>query len=168
MKQIAAQYFSNNYFIQSYEIYPSSTSILKIFQDKYPSSIILTADTVVSLGRRILHKVTEAKQAEEYLKLISGRRHKVLTSFCLFSPDNQLKIKTVQSVVKFKRLNSQEIFYYIQSNEWQGKAGAYCIQGIAASFINFLSGSYSNVLGLPLAELYRMLLSIGYKFNNDQ
>ena len=140
----------------------------KIFQDKYPSSIILTADTVVSVGRRILHKVTEAKQAEEYLKLISGRRHKVLTSFCLFSPDNQLKIKTVQSVVKFKRLNSKEIFYYIQSNEWQGKAGAYGIQGIAASFISFLSGSYSNVVGLPLAELYRMLLSIGYKFNNDQ
>ena len=74
----------------------------------------MTADTVVSVGRRILHKVTEAKQAEEYLKLISGRRHKVLTTFCLFSPDNQLKIKTVQSVVKFKRLNSKELYKEIK------------------------------------------------------
>ena len=92
---------------------------------------------------------------------------KVVTFQSLLLIVNKI-IKTVQSVVKFKRLNSKEIYYYIQSNEWQGKAGAYGIQGIAASFINFLSGSYSNVVGLPLAELYRMLLSIGYKFHNDQ
>ena len=139
-----------------------------IFQSEYPQSIILTADTVVSVGRRILHKVTEIKQAEEYLKLISGRRHKVITCFCLFSPNNSFKIKTVQSVVKFKRLDTKEISYYLASNEWQGKAGGYAIQGIAASFINFISGSYSNVVGLPLAELYRMLLSIGYEFNNGK
>ena len=139
----------------------------KIFQKEYPQSIILTADTVVSVGRRILHKATEAKHAEEYLKLISGRRHKVLTCFCLFSPNNKLKIKTVQSVVKFKRLDSKEISYYLASNEWKGKAGAYGIQGFAASFISFLSGSYSNVVGMPLAELYRMLLSIGYELGND-
>ena len=139
----------------------------KIFQRKHPQSIILTADTIVSVGRRILHKSTEAKHAEECLKLISGRRHKVLTCFCLFSPNDQLKIKTVASIVKFKRLESKEISLYLESNEWRGKAGAYGIQGIAASFINFLSGSYSNVVGMPLAELYRMLLSIGYEFNND-
>ena len=139
-----------------------------IFQSEHPQSIILTADTVVSVGRRILHKVTEIKQAEEYLKLISGRRHKVITCFCLFSPNNPFKIKTVQSVVKFKRLDTKEISYYLASNEWQGKAGGYAIQGIAASFINFISGSYSNVVGLPLAELYRMLLSIGYEFKNDK
>ena len=139
----------------------------KIFQSKHPHSIILTADTVVSVGRRILHKATEAKYAEERLRLISGRRHKVITCFCLFSPDNPFKIKTVQSIVKFKRLDAKEISYYLALNEWKGKAGGYAIQGIAASFINFLSGSYSNVVGLPLAELYRMLLSIGYKFNND-
>ena len=140
----------------------------RIFQDEHPQSIILTADTVVSVGRRILHKTTEVKHAEECLKLISGRRHKVFTCFCIFSPDNKLKIKTVQSVVKFKRLDINEISYYLATNEWQGKAGAYGIQGIAASFINFLSGSYSNVVGMPLAELYRMLLSIGYQFNNDR
>ena len=105
--------------------------------------------------------------AEECLKLISGRRHKVLTSFTLYSPDFPLKVKTIQSTVKFKRLHSEELDYYLKSKEWEGKAGGYAIQGLAASYINFLSGSYSNVVGLPLAELYRALLSIGYKFNND-
>ena len=139
----------------------------KIFQSKFSESIILTADTVVALGRRILPKTLDLKMAEECLKLISGRRHKVLTSFTLYSPDFPIKVKTTQSIVKFKRLHSNEIDYYLKSKEWEGKAGGYAIQGIAASYINFLSGSYSNVVGLPLAELYRSLLSIGYNFNND-
>ena len=139
----------------------------KVFQSQYSESIILTADTVVSLGRRILPKTLDFKMAEECLKLISGRRHKVLTSFALYSPDFPIKVKTIQSTVKFKRLHSDELDYYLKSGEWKGKAGGYAIQGIAASYINFLSGSYSNVVGLPLAELYRALLSIGYKFYND-
>ena len=139
----------------------------KVFQSKYSESIILTADTVVSLGRRILPKTVNSQMAEECLKLISGRRHKVFTSFTLYSPDFPIKVKTTQSIVKFKRLHSEELNYYLKSKEWEGKAGGYAIQGIAASYINFLSGSYSNVVGLPLAELYRALLSIGYKFNND-
>ena len=127
----------------------------------------MTADTVVSLGRRILPKTLDLKMAEECLKLISGRRHKVLTSFTLYSPDFPIKVKTIQSIVKFKRLSSDELNFYLKSKEWEGKAGGYAIQGIAASYVNFLSGSYSNVVGLPVAELYRALLSIGYKFNND-
>ena len=105
--------------------------------------------------------------AKECLQLISGRRHKVLTSFALYSPDFPLKVKTIKSIVKFKRLHPDELDYYLKSKEWEGKAGGYAIQGIAAAYINFLSGSYSNVVGLPLAELYRSLLSIGYNFNND-
>ena len=139
-----------------------------IFQAKYSGSIILTADTVVSVGRRILPKTIDIKTAEECLKLISGRRHKVFTCFALNSPKISMKVKTIQSIVKFKRLTKEEINYYLLSNEWKGKAGGYAIQGLAASFINFLSGSYTNVVGLPLAELYRMLISIGYKFNNDR
>jgi septum formation protein len=139
----------------------------KVFQTKYSQSIILTADTVVSLGRRILPKTMNLKMAKECLQLISGRRHKVLTSFVLYSPDFPLKVKTIKSTVKFKRLHLDELDYYLKSKEWEGKAGGYAIQGIAASYINFLSGSYSNVVGLPLAELYRSLLSIGYNFNND-
>lgn len=140
----------------------------KIFQAEYSSSIILTADTVVSVGRRILPKTNDIKTAEECLKLISGRRHKVFTCFALIAPKISMKVKTIQSIVKFKRLTEEEINYYLKSNEWKDKAGGYGIQGKAASFINFLSGSYSNVVGLPLAELYRMLISIGYKFNNDK
>ena len=139
----------------------------KVFQTKYSQSIVLTADTIVSVGRRVLPKAMDIKTAEQCLRLISGRRHKVFTSFTLYSPNNSLKIKTIQSIIKFKRLHSNEINYYLASKEWKGKAGGYAIQGIAASFINFISGSYSNVVGLPLAELYASLLSIGYKFHND-
>ena len=139
----------------------------RAFQQKYPESIILTADTVVSVGRRILPKTMDRNTAEECLKLISGRRHKVFTSFTLYSPNNSLKTKIIQSIIKFKRLHPDEISFYLASKEWEGKAGGYAIQGIAASFINFISGSYSNVVGLPLAELYRLLISIGYNFKND-
>ena len=136
----------------------------RVFQKKYSQSIVLTADTVVSVGRRILPKTIDQETAEECLKLISGRRHNVFTSYTLYSPNNPLKTKTIKSIVKFKRLHPDEIIYYLSSNEWKGKAGGYAIQGIAASFINFISGSYSNVVGLPLSELYRALTSIGYKF----
>ena len=139
-----------------------------VFQPKYSQSIILTADTIVSLGRRILPKTIDIDTAEECLNLISGRRHKVFTSFALHSPNNSLRTNTIQSIVKFKKLHPDEIRYYLDSKEWEGKAGGYAIQGIAASFINFISGSYSNVVGLPLAELYRALISIGFKFKNDK
>ena len=140
----------------------------KVFQQQYSQSIILTADTVVAIGRRILPKTMDANTAEQCLKLISGRRHKVFTSFSLYTPHNSLKTKTIQSIIKFKRLHPDEISYYLASKEWEGKAGGYAIQGIASSFINFISGSYSNVVGLPLAELYRALISVGYKFKNDR
>ena len=139
-----------------------------IFQANYPKSIILSADTIVTIGRRILPKAINIQIAEACLKKLSGRRHKVYTSFALSSPNNKIRIKTVQSIVKFKRLDKNEIARYINSNEWQDKAGGYAIQGIAASLINFISGSYSNIVGLPLAELYRTLVSIDYKFNNDK
>ena len=140
----------------------------RVFQQQYSQSIILTADTIVSIGRRILPKTMDANTAEECLKLISGRRHKVFTSFTLNTPHNSLKTKTIQSIIKFKRLHPDEITYYVASKEWVGTAGGYAIQGIASSFINFISGSYSNVVGLPLAELYRALISVGYKFKNDE
>ena len=140
----------------------------KVFQQQYSQSIILTADTVVAIGRRILPKTMDTNTAKECLKLISGRRHKVFTSFTLNTPHNSLKTKTIQSIIKFKRLHPDEISYYLASKEWEGKAGGYAIQGIASSFINFISGSYSNVVGLPLAELYRALISVGYKFKNDK
>ncbi len=150
-------------------IYAKRMSLEKniVFQLKYPKSIILSADTVVCVGSRILPKTMDRNTAEECLKLISGRRHRVYTSFTLHSPNNSIKTKIIQTIIKFKRLHPDEISYYLASKEWEGKAGGYAIQGFAASFINFISGSYSNVVGLPLAELYRLLISIGYNFNND-
>ena len=139
-----------------------------IFQEQHKQSIILTADTIVSLGKRVLPKAVNKEIAETCLKQLSGRRHKVYTSFAISTPYNILRTKTVQSIVKFKRLDVKEILYYLDSNEWEGKAGGYAIQGVAASFINFISGSYSNIVGLPLAEVYRMLLSVGYEFRNDK
>ena len=139
-----------------------------IFQEHHKESIILTADTIVSIGRRVLPKAINKEIAEKCLKQLSGRRHKVYTSFVIYTPNNTLKTKTVQSIVKFKRLDAKEILYYLDSNDWEGKAGGYAIQGKAAAFINFISGSYSNIVGLPLAEVYRMLFSVGYEFRNDK
>ena len=139
-----------------------------VFQNQHKESIVLTADTIVSLGRTILPKAINKDIALSCLKQISGRRHKVYTSFVISTPNNILRTKTVQTIVKFKRLDAKEISYYLDSNEWEGKAGGYAIQGFASSFINFVSGSYSNVVGLPLAEIYRVLLSIGYQFRNDE
>ena len=115
-------------------------------------AIVLAADTVVACGRRILGKPEDAAQARQFLQLLSGRRHRVYTAVCVGE-----RVKTVMTQVKFKRLSTAEIEGYLASNEWQGKAGGYAIQGRAAAFVPFISGSYSNVVGLPLAETTSLL-----------
>jgi septum formation protein len=128
--------------------------------------IILCADTVVAVGRRILGKPENAGQAVEYLTLLSGRRHRVITAIALKS-EHGLREKQVTTAVKFKSLSDAELSAYIRSDEWQGKAGGYAIQGIAAAFIPWINGSYSNVVGLPLAETAGLLTSAGYPLNYD-
>jgi septum formation protein len=113
---------------------------------------------VVAVGRRILPKAEDEATARACLTLLSGRRHKVFTSVCVATPDT-MKQKTVTSVVQFARLNAAEIDAYIQSGEWNGKAGGYAIQGRAAAFISYLAGSHSSVMGLPLHEASRLLAS---------
>ena len=137
-------------------------------KEKYPQSLILTADTIVSVGRRILHKTCKINEAKNYLSLLSGRRHRVITAFVLYAPFFKQKLKYVTSIVKFKKLSVQEINYYLESGEWKGKAGGYAIQGLASRYINFISGSYSNVVGLPLSDVYRILISTGYMLNNEK
>ncbi len=122
--------------------------------------IVLCADTVVAVGRRILGKPENATQAVEYLNLLSGRRHRVITAIAIKSDDRLLE-KQVTTAVKFKHLSDPELSAYIRSNEWQGKAGGYAIQGIAAAFIPWINGSYSNVVGLPLTETVGLLTSCG-------
>lgn len=123
--------------------------------------IVLCADTVVAVGRRILGKPADLAQAEAYLTLLSGRRHNVITAMALRSGD-KTRCKSVVTSVKFKNLSKTEIAAYLASDEWQGKAGGYAIQGMAAAFIPSINGSYSNVVGLPLAEVSNLLHSAGY------
>ncbi|MEM1163097.1 MAG: Maf family nucleotide pyrophosphatase [Pseudomonadota bacterium] len=124
-------------------------------------SLVLTADTVVSAGRRILGKPEDAAEAKRFLTLLSGRRHRVTTSVCL-SGDGFNRQRTVETRVKVKRLSAEEISAYLATGEWRGKAGGYAIQGIAAVFVPEIIGSYTNVVGLPLTETAALLNGSGY------
>ncbi|MCT4655986.1 MAG: Maf-like protein [Cohaesibacter sp.] len=124
-------------------------------------SYILSADTVVAVGRRVLPKPALAEEAHQCLNLLSGRTHKVFTGVALITPSGKLRSKLVQTRVRFKRL-SNDIEPYLASGEWQGKAGGYAIQGIAGSFVVNLVGSYTSVVGLPLQETSNLLLGEGY------
>lgn len=126
---------------------------------KYPEAIILAADTIVACGRRILGKPETIKEAEKMLRLLSGRRHRVYTAICVMQ-GTKLRQRTVMTQVQFKRLSDVEIADYLKSGEWDGKAGGYAIQGRAAAFIPAIHGSYSNVVGLPLAETTALLTSL--------
>ena len=135
---------------------------MKVIQKNFPNDLILTADTIVYVGRRIIDKTDEKSKAIKFLELLSGRRHKVSTAFNLYCKDKIDSLRVVTSIVKMKRFSESEIKSYIESNEWIGKAGAYGIQGSAEKFIQFISGSYSNIVGLPLNQVYGSLNSIGY------
>ncbi len=124
-------------------------------------ALVLAADTVVAAGRRILPKAETSDQARRCLQLLSGRRHRVLTAVALAPEAGTMRERLCESVVAFARLTPREIAAYLDSGEWQGKAGGYAIQGRAASFVRFLSGSYSNVVGLPLFETAQLLRGAG-------
>jgi septum formation protein len=123
----------------------------------HPGETILSADTTVAVGRRILGKAEEETTAREYLTLLSGRRHRVLTCVCVIDAAGTLRSKTVTTIVKFSHLTPPMVEDYIMSDEWRGKAGGYAIQGRAGAFIPFISGSHSNVVGLPLFETAQLL-----------
>lgn len=125
-------------------------------------SYVLAADTVVAVGRRILGKAEFAEDARASLHLLSGRSHWVYTGVCVVTPAGQYRQKVVETKVRFKRLSRQEIDTYVASNQWHGKAGAYGIQGIAGVFVQKMSGSYTNVVGLPLFETAQMLAGEGF------
>lgn len=125
-------------------------------------ALILAADTVVAVGRRILPKAELMDQAVACLRLLSGRAHRVWTSVTLITPKGGVRQRLVETRLRFKRLSREEMEAYLASGEWRGKAGAYAIQGIADSFVVKLSGSYSNVVGLPLYETANLLSGEGY------
>ncbi|RBW58763.1 nucleoside triphosphate pyrophosphatase [Ruegeria sp. A3M17] len=123
--------------------------------------VTLCADTTVALGRRILGKPEDAGQAAEFLHALSGRRHRVITSVAVRRGDRVLQ-RDVVSQVKVKRLSDVEINAYLATGDWQGKAGAYAIQGPAGAFIPWISGSFTGIVGLPLSETAALLQGIGY------
>ena len=129
---------------------------------RHPDHLVLAADTVVAAGRRILGKPDTREEAERMLRLLSGRRHRVWSGVALIAPGSRPRQRLVGSIVTFQRLTEAQIAAYLDCGEWQGKAGGYAIQGRAAAFIRFLSGSYSNVVGLPLFETAQLLRGCGW------
>ena len=126
-----------------------------------PDDIVLCADTTVALGRRILGKPENAAQAAEYLLALGGRRHQVVTSVVVRRGE-RIWSRDVISAVKMKRLSDAELNAYLASGEWEGKAGAYGIQGAAGAFIPWMSGSFTGIVGLPLAETAALLAAAGW------
>ncbi|HLL26055.1 MAG TPA: Maf-like protein [Xanthobacteraceae bacterium] len=131
-------------------------------RDDLKGAFILAADTVVSVGRRILPKPELLEEAASCMRLLSGRTHRVYSGVCLITPNDTVRTRLVETRVRFKRLSEEDIENYLASGEWRNKAGGYAIQGLAGSFVVKLVGSYSNVVGLPLYESIALLAGEGY------
>ena len=129
---------------------------------RHPDALVIAADTVVAVGRRILPKVEDEATLRACMKLLSGRRHRVMTGVALAMPDQGVRSRLVETTIAIKRLSEEEIDYYAGHGEWRGKAGGYAVQGYGEVYVRHLSGSYSNVVGLPLAETRHLLKSAGY------
>jgi len=142
--------------------------VVRIARDKIAAlpladdEVLLCADTTVSVGRRILGKPRDAGEAAEFLWALSGRRHHVLTAVAVRAGD-RIWERLVDTIVKFKPLSNAEVNAYLGSGEWQGKAGGYAIQGAAGAFIPWLQGSFTGVVGLPLAETATLLRAAGLR-----
>jgi len=127
-----------------------------------PEALVLAADTVVAVGRRILPKVEDEKTLRECMALLSGRRHRVTTGVALAAPGEKLRTRLVETTIAMKPLSPQEIDFYAGHGEWRGKAGGYALQGYGEVYVRHIGGSYSNVVGLPLAETRHLLKAAGY------
>ena len=123
---------------------------------------VLAADTVVTHGRNIYGKPKDVEEALAVLQRLSGRSHRVLTGLCLITPEDRVRLKIIDTRVRFKRLSKEEMQSYLASREWRGKAGGYAIQGLAGCFVQKIVGSYTNVVGLPLTEVVGMLVGEGF------
>jgi septum formation protein len=131
-------------------------------EPEFGSAIIVAADTVVAVGRRILPKAEMIEEAAACLRLLSGRSHRVYTGLCVITPKGALRQRLVETRVRFKRLSREDMESYLATGEWRGKAGGYAVQGLAGAFVVKLVGSYTNVVGLPLNEVMTLLLGEGY------
>lgn len=124
--------------------------------------VVLCADTTVAAGRRILGKPEDRAEAEAFLRLLSGRRHRVVTAVAVVD-DAGTRLADVVTAVRLSRLSEDELSRYLDTGDWQGKAGAYAIQGPAGAFIPWISGSYTAVMGLPVHQAAKLLASAGVR-----
>lgn len=124
--------------------------------------LILTADTLVAVGRRILGKPNDREEAAAFLALLSGRAHRVFTAVVLSEPSGLKRFRVVQTRVQFKRLHEEEFRAYLDTEEWRNKSGAYALQGRGELFVRKIIGSYSSAVGLPLRETHNLLKGFGY------
>lgn len=129
--------------------------------ERAPDEVVLAGDTTVAVGRRILEKPADEADLRRMLALLSGRRHHVYSGICVLGTDGKARVRVVDTIVAFKALSAAEIDRYVESGEGMGKAGGYAIQGRAETFVRFLSGSHSNVVGLPLFETRALLTGAG-------
>lgn len=129
--------------------------------ERAPGEVVLAGDTTVAVGRRILEKPADEADLRRMLALLSGRRHHVWSGVCVVDADGKARVRVADTIVAFKPLSAAEIDWYVASGEGMGKAGGYAIQGRAEVFVRFLSGSHSNVVGLPLFETRSLLSAAG-------
>ena len=148
---------------ESPRLYARRVALAKAQALAEPGVITLAADTVVAVGARILPKAADPAEVRRCLRLLSGRRHHVITAVHLIGADGRPGERVVDSTVAFARLPMAQVEAYAEGGEGLGKAGGYAIQGAAAAFVRFLSGSYSGVVGLPLFEVSQLLRGRGYK-----
>jgi septum formation protein len=148
-------------YVQRVSYLKAQAAVVRRKQRQLESLPILSADTIVAINNRILGKPTDQQDAQQMLGSLSGTTHQVLTSICLFAPDNQYYAALSISEVRFRRLSAEDIQRYLDSGEAFGKAGAYAIQGRAAEFVEHIGGSYSGIMGLPLFETARLLRQFG-------
>jgi len=133
----------------------------RVVAARHPGAVVLAADTVVALGRRILPKAETPDEARTCLEALSGRRHRVLTALCLATPDGRLRHRLDSTLVAVRRLGPADIAAYLASEEWRGKAGGYAIQGRFEAHVRFLAGAHSGVMGLPLFHARALLAAAG-------
>ncbi|EQB30922.1 Maf family protein [Sphingobium ummariense] len=133
-----------------------------IIAARHPGCLVLSGDTVVAAGRRILPKTEAESEAYTCFELLSGRRHRVFSAVTLIDVEGRARHRVSDNVVVFKRLDRSEIDAYLASGEWRGKAGGYAIQGLAAGLIRTIQGSHSAIMGLPLYETRALLRAVGY------
>lgn len=135
----------------------------KAIHAQHPEAFIIAADTIAVMGARIIGKAADRAEAKKMISRFSGRRHRVITGLCILSPDGKKSVRLVSSAVKCRMVADAEIETYLDSGEWEGKSGCYGLQGRASAFIETINGSYTSIIGLPVAETIAILNGMGFK-----